>query len=101
MSNTFGKLFRVTTFGESHGAVIGAVIDGCPPQVEISEEEINLELQKRKPGLSEFTSERKEEDKVKIVSGVYEGKTTGAPICLLIENIDAKSSDYNKIKDIL
>ncbi|NGX33772.1 MAG: Chorismate synthase [Candidatus Anoxychlamydiales bacterium] len=101
MSNSFGKIFKITTFGESHGSLIGVVIDGCPSNIEITDKEINLELQKRRPNLNEFVSKRNEMDKAKIVSGVFNGKTTGAPICILIENKDLKSENYDKIKDIL
>ena len=100
MRNSFGSLFRITTWGESHGKAIGVVIDGCPSQIEISEEEINQKLQKRRPG-SKYTSSRKEKDKVKLLSGVFKGKTTGCPISLIIENTDFDSSKYEKTKDIL
>ena len=100
MSNTFGNLFRITTFGESHGPVIGCVIDGCPYNLEITEEYIQKELDRRKPAQSHITTQRQEEDKVEILSGVFEGKTTGTPIMLLIKNKDHKSSDYSNIKDI-
>ena len=97
--NTIGTLFRVTTFGESHGPAIGCVIDGCPPHLEIDPGEIKRELERRATGRSRHTSQRKEADDVKILSGVFEGKTTGTPIALLIENTDAKSRDYESIKD--
>ena len=97
--NSFGKLLKVTTFGESHGVMIGCVIDGFPAGMEISEEEIKVELRRRATGKSRHTSQRKEKDDVKIVSGVFEGKTTGMPITLLIENTDARSKDYSNIKD--
>ena len=97
--NTFGKLFRITTFGESHGPAIGCVIDGCPPGLEIDAEEIRLELERRATGRSRHTSQRREKDDVKILSGLFEGKTTGTPIALYIENTDAKSRDYETIKD--
>ena len=97
--NTFGKLFRVTTFGESHGPAIGCVIDGCPPHLEIDAAEIKRELERRATGRSRHTSQRKEADDVKILSGVFEGRTTGTPIALLVENTDAKSRDYESIKD--
>ena len=84
--NTFGKIFRFTTWGESHGPAIGVVIDGCPPNIKISEKEIQTELDKRKPGQSKFTTQRKESDRVQILSGVFEGKTTGTPISLIIYN---------------
>lgn len=98
--NTFGKLFAVTTFGESHGAALGCIIDGCPPGVEIDEDLIQIDLDRRKPGQSRYTTQRKEEDRVKILSGVFEGKTTGTPIGMIIENTDQRSKDYSKIKDI-
>lgn len=98
--NTFGKNFRVTTFGESHGPALGAVIDGCPPGVEISEEEINRALERRRPGIHPFSTRRKEEDRVRILSGVFMGRTTGTPLCLLIRNTDARSSDYEALADV-
>ena len=97
--NTFGKLFRFTTWGESHGPAIGCVVDGCPPNVVITEKEIQLDLNKRKPGQSKFTTQRKEDDKVDILSGVFEGRTTGTPISLVIYNIDMRSRDYETIKN--
>ncbi|MDC0215597.1 chorismate synthase [Candidatus Pelagibacter sp.] len=97
--NTFGKLFRFTTWGESHGPAIGCIVDGCPPNININEHDIQLDLDKRKPGQSKFTTQRKEDDKVKILSGVFEGKTTGTPISLLIYNKDVKSRDYETIKN--
>ena len=97
--NTFGKLFCVTTFGESHGPVIGCVVDGCPPHLELDESDIQPDLERRRPGKTRHTTQRRELDEVKILSGVFEGKTTGTPITLLIENIDQKSKDYSKIKD--
>jgi len=97
--NTFGKLFTVSTFGESHGLALGAVVDGCPPGLSITEEDLQLDLDRRKPGTSRFTTQRKEADQVKILSGVFEGKTTGTSIGLLIENTDQRSKDYGKIKD--
>ena len=98
--NTFGKLFTVTTFGESHGPAIGAVVDGCPPGIELSEADMQGDLDRRKPGQSRYTTQRKEDDVVRILSGVFEGKTTGTPIGLLIENTDQRSKDYSKIKDL-
>ena len=98
-SNSFGTLFRFTTWGESHGPAIGVAIDGCPPLIPLTEEDIQPWLDKRKPGQSRFTTQRNEDDKVKILSGVFEGMTTGAPISLLIENTDARSKDYDDIKD--
>jgi len=95
--NTLGLLFTVTTFGESHGHAIGAVIDGCPPGMNLSEADIQLDLDRRKPGTSRHVTQRKEDDKVEILSGVFEGKTTGTPIALLIRNIDQRSQDYGDI----
>ena len=97
--NTFGKLFRFTTWGESHGPAIGCVIDGCPPLISLKEQDIQVELNKRKPGQSKFTTQRKESDKVEILSGVFDGKTTGTPISLIIHNEDIRSKDYRNIKD--
>ncbi|NHN37441.1 chorismate synthase [Pseudomaricurvus alcaniphilus] len=98
--NTFGKLFTVTTFGESHGLALGAIVDGCPPGLELTEEDLQGDLDRRKPGQSRYTTQRREADQVKILSGVFEGKTTGTPIGLLIENTDQRSRDYANIKDI-
>jgi len=97
MSNTFGQLFRITTFGESHGGGIGVVIDGCPPKIEISEAEIQRELDRRRPGQSKITTQRKEEDRCEILSGVFEGKTLGTPIGILVRNKDARPEDYASI----
>ena len=97
--NTFGKLFSVTSFGESHGPALGCVVDGCPPGLELTEADMQVDLDRRKPGQSRFTTQRREDDAVKILSGVFEGKTTGTPIGLLIENIDQRPKDYSKIKD--
>ena len=97
--NTFGKIFRFTTWGESHGPAIGCVIDGCPPNIAISENEIQKDMDRRKPGQSKFTTQRKEEDKVVILSGVFEGKTTGTPISIIIYNKDTRSRDYESIKN--
>jgi chorismate synthase len=97
MSNTFGQLFRVTTFGESHGGGIGVVIDGCPPRIEISEAEIQRELDRRRPGQSGISTQRKEEDRCEILSGVFEGKTLGTPIAILVRNKDARPEDYREI----
>ena len=94
MGNTFGQLYRVTTFGESHGGGIGVVIDGCPPRIEISEAEIQRELDRRRPGQSKITTQRKEEDRCEILSGVFEGKTLGTPIGILVRNKDARPEDY-------
>lgn len=98
--NTFGKLFQVTTFGESHGGAVGCVVDGCPPGLKISEVDIQKDLDRRKPGQSKITTPRKEEDKIKILSGVFEGKTTGTPIMLMAKNKDARPEDYEKLKNI-
>ena len=95
--NSFGHLFRVSTWGESHGPAIGCVVDGVPPRIALSEAEIQLDLDRRKPGQSRFTTQRREPDSVKILSGVFEGLTTGTPIALLIENQDARSKDYGDI----
>jgi chorismate synthase len=97
--NTFGSLFRLTTFGESHGAALGGIIDGCPAGLEIDLEFVKSELQRRKPGQSHITTQRKEEDEVKFLSGIFEGKTTGHPIGFTIENTNQKSNDYEHIKD--
>ncbi|MBV17327.1 MAG: chorismate synthase, partial [Thalassospira sp.] len=97
--NSFGTLFRFTTFGESHGPAIGCVVDGVPPLLDLSEADIQDFLEKRKPGQSRFTTQRREPDQVKILSGVFEGKTTGTPIGLLIENVDQRSKDYGEIKN--
>tara|TARA_B100001996_G_scaffold355573_1_gene318255 strand:- start:1906 stop:2988 length:1083 start_codon:yes stop_codon:yes gene_type:complete len=97
--NTFGKIFRFTTWGESHGPSIGCVIDGCPPNIAISEKDIQKEMNKRRPGTSKFTSQRKEADKVIILSGVFQGKSTGTPISMIIHNEDKRSRDYESIKE--
>ena len=97
--NTIGKLFTVTSFGESHGPALGCVVDGCPPGMELCESDMQRDLDRRKPGQSRFTTQRREDDEVKILSGVFEGKTTGTPIGLLIENKDQRTKDYSKIKD--
>ena len=97
--NTFGHLFRVTTWGESHGPAIGCVVDGCPPGIPLTEADLQVWLDKRRPGQSRFTTQRKESDRVRILSGVFEGATTGTPISLLIENEDVRSKDYAEIKD--
>ena len=97
--NTFGKLFCVTSFGESHGPAIGCVVDGCPPGMELSAEDIQQDLDRRKPGTSRHVTQRRESDTVEILSGVFEGKTTGTPIALLIRNEDQRSKDYSKIMD--
>lgn len=95
--NTIGTLFTVTSFGESHGVAIGCVIDGCPPGLALTEADIQIDLDRRKPGMSRYTTQRREADEVKILSGVFEGKTTGTPIGLLIENTDQRSKDYSNI----
>ena len=97
--NTFGKIFRFTTWGESHGPAIGCIVDGCPPNIPISEREIQIDMDKRRPGQSKFTTQRKESDKVSILSGVFQGKTTGTPISMIIYNEDKRSRDYESIKD--
>lgn len=97
--NSFGDLFRVTTFGESHGPALGCIVDGCPPGLRLCEADIQKELDRRKPGTSRYTTQRRELDQVQILSGVFEGQTTGAPIGLLIHNQDQKSKDYQEIKD--
>ena len=98
--NSFGKLFTVTTFGESHGLALGCIVDGCPPGMSLCEEDLQRDLDRRKPGTSRYTTQRKEADSVKILSGVFEGKTTGTPIGLLIENTDQRSKDYGNIQDV-
>lgn len=97
--NTLGELFRVTNFGESHGPAIGAVVDGCPPGLELSEADIQVELDRRRPGTSRHVTQRREPDQVEILSGVFEGRTTGTPVGLLIRNTDARSKDYSNITD--
>ena len=97
--NSIGKLFTVTTFGESHGLALGCTIDGCPPGISLTEEDIQFDLDRRKPGTSRHTTQRREADQVKILSGVFEGKTTGTPIGLMIENTDQRSKDYSKIAE--
>jgi chorismate synthase len=97
MGNSFGQLFRITTFGESHGGGIGVVIDGCPPKIDISEAEIQRELDRRRPGQSKITTQRKEEDRCEILSGVFEGKTLGTPIGILVRNKDARPQDYTEV----
>src|SRR3954464_1924602 len=99
MGNTFGQLFRATTFGESHGGGIGVVIDGCPPRIEISEAEIQRELDRRRPGQSKLTTQRKEKDRCELLSGVFGGKTLGTPIAILVRNKDARSKDYSEIAE--
>lgn len=96
--NSYGRLFTVSTFGESHGPALGAIVDGCPPGLELTEADIQAELDRRKPGQSQFVTQRREDDRVEILSGVFEGRTTGTPIGLLIRNTDQRSRDYDKIK---
>ena len=98
--NTFGKIFKITTFGESHGTAMGCILDGCPPQIELKKEDIQYELDRRKPGQSDVTTQRKEDDAIEILSGVFEGKTLGTPIGMIIYNKDQKSKDYSNIKDV-
>ena len=98
MGNTFGQLFRVTTWGESHGGGVGAVVDGCPPRIELSEADIQLELDRRRPGQSEIVSQRKEEDRCQILSGVFEGRTLGTPISVVVMNKDARPEDYAQMQ---
>ena len=97
--NTFGKIFRFTTWGESHGPAIGCIIDGCPPNINLSEKDIQKDMDRRRPGNSKFVSQRKESDKIEILSGVFNGKTTGTPISILIRNEDKRSRDYESIKN--
>src|SRR3989338_8658117 len=98
--NTFGQLFRVMTFGESHGGAVGCVVDGCPPGLTISVDDIQRDLDRRRPGQSKITSPRKEEDKIEILSGVFEGKTTGTPIMMMVKNKDARPEDYHTLKEV-
>ena len=97
--NSFGKLFKVTPWGESHGKAIGCIIDACPPLISLNEKDFHTYLDLRKPGTSKFVTQRKEDDKVEILSGVFKGKTTGTPISLIIYNKDQKSKDYGDIKN--
>lgn len=99
-SNTYGESFRITTFGESHGAAVGVIIDGCPAGLELNNEDIQKELDRRKPGQSKVSTLRKEDDEVEILSGVFEGRTTGTPIALMVRNTSQRSQDYNDIKDL-
>ena len=98
--NTFGRLFTVTTFGESHGPALGCIVDGCPPGLPLAEEDLQRDVERRRSGKSRHVSQRREPDQVRILSGVYEGRTTGAPIGLLVENVDAKPRDYSKIAEL-
>ena len=100
MGNVIGQIFRVTTFGESHGVALGCVIDGCPPKIPLTEKDIQAELDRRKPGQSNLTTPRAEEDKVQILSGIFQGKTLGTPIAMIVFNTDAKSADYEKLKNV-
>ncbi len=100
MGNVFGKLFRISTWGESHGGGVGVVVDGCPPRIEISAEEIQVELDRRRPGQSSLTTQRREPDEVEILSGIFEGMTTGAPIAMLVRNKDARSEDYEELRKL-
>ena len=97
--NTIGRLFTVTTFGESHGPALGCIVDGCPPGLELTEEHLQADVDRRRSGTSHFVSQRRESDRVRILSGLFEGRTTGTPIGILIDNTDARSRDYEKIKD--
>ena len=99
-ANTFGKIFRLTTFGESHGAAVGGIVDGCPAGIEVDREYIQQQLNRRRPGQSGITSQRSEKEEIVILSGMFEGKTTGAPIAFMIRNEDARPSDYEQIRDI-
>src|SRR5262249_28196413 len=98
-ANTFGRIFTVTSFGESHGPAIGCVVDGCPPGLEPTTEDIQKDLDRRKPGTSRHVTQRQESDRVEILSGLFEGRTTGTPIALLIRNEDARSRDYGNLVD--
>src|SRR5256885_3604074 len=98
MANSFGQLFRITTWGESHGGGVGVVVDGCPPRLELSEADIQPDLDRRRPGQSKIVSPRKEPDKVQILSGTFEGKTLGTPICLLVHNEDARPEAYTEMR---
>ena len=98
--NSFGQFFKITSWGESHGKALGVVIDGCPAGIKLNEKDIQIELDKRKPGQSRFTTPRKEPDKIEILSGTFKGKTTGTPISMQIMNIDAISKSYSNFKDI-
>ena len=99
MGSTFGQLFRVTTFGESHGGGVGAIVDGCPPQLELNEADIQVDLDRRKPGQSKIVTPRREDDRAQILSGVFEGKTLGTPIMILVQNKDARSQDYSEMAE--
>src|SRR5258707_4581522 len=99
MANTFGQLFRITTWGESHGGGVGVVIDGCPPRLELSEADIQTELDRRRPGQSKVTTPRQEADRCEILSGVFEGRTLGTPIAILVRNEDARPSSYQAMRE--
>src|SRR5918997_7089700 len=98
MGNSFGQLFRITTYGESHGGGVGVVIDGCPPRIELAAEEIQRDLDRRRPGQSEIVTPRDEEDRCQILSGVFEGKTLGTPICIAVTNKDARPESYREME---
>jgi len=98
--NTFGRIFRITTFGESHGKAVGVIVDGVPSLIELDESDIQLDLNRRRPGQSSITTSRAEEDNVEILSGIFEGKTTGTPVAMLVYNKDQRSKDYDDIKDL-
>ncbi|MBC8195468.1 MAG: chorismate synthase [Acidimicrobiia bacterium] len=100
MGNTFGSLFRITTWGESHGAGVGVVIDGCPPRLELTEADLQADLDRRRPGQSRITTQRSEEDRAEILSGVFDGQTTGSPIAVLVRNSDARSDAYDHLRDL-
>ena len=100
MGNTFGRLFRLTTFGESHGPAVGSVIDGCPPLLDLTEDDIQRDLDRRRPGQNRLMSARQEEDRVEILSGVFEGRTLGSPIALLVRNVDARPQEYDALRDV-
>ncbi len=97
--NTFGRAFTVTTFGESHGPALGCIVDGCPPGLALSDEDVQRDVERRRSGTSRYTSQRREPDRVRILSGVFEGLTTGTPIGMVVENADQRSYDYEKIRD--
>ena len=98
--NSIGQIFRVTTFGESHGVALGCIVDGVPPGLWLCENDLQIDLNRRRPGMSPYTSSRRESDQIRILSGIFEGKTTGSSIGLLIENKDARPQDYQSIKDL-
>ena len=100
MGSIYGKIFRVSTFGESHGVAVGCVVDGCPSMLPLSEEDIQRDLDRRRPGQSSITTHRDEADRCKILSGVFEGKSTGTPICVVVENQDHRSGDYAEIAKV-